>query len=468
MTQQVLWLVLFAVLGPLLGPRAYGLFALAMVFVGFFELVLAEAAAEALLSMPQMTDAHFAVANLLNVLAGVLAGAVILCLGPPLALLAHEPGFAAMMAALAPLPLLSSLTAAPTAYLKRQGRFRQFALRSIAGLSIGGALGVTAALLGAGAWSLVIQIMAQRAAEVVILWAASLRAARIGWRPEAYRDLASCAVNVALARSSTWIAGQAPRLIVGAILGPTVLGLFTIAARVTDVLVQVVLVPATQIARLEMSLLAADALSVRTAFARLLGDLSIAAFPVGVGMAAVAPVLFQDWLGPKWAGAGAATAILALTLCPWTVFYSSTAVFMGVRMSGLESRIQAALAVTSALATLIAAPFGLNWICGALLLRLMLLLALPVSALRRPLGHGALHILRPLIPPLAAAAAMGVAVSVATPFLAAALGPLLTLPSLVALGALVYSGIICLLAPKQVRDLFSALAARPGPLAKAP
>jgi O-antigen/teichoic acid export membrane protein len=273
---------------------------------------------------------------------------------------------------------------------------------------------------------------------------------------------------VALARSATWIAGQSPRLIIGAVIGPTALGLFTIAAKVTDVLVQVVLVPATQIARLEISLLAADAHSVRAAFSRLLGDLSIAAFPVSVGAAAVAPVLYADWLGPKWIGAGGATALLALTLCPWTLYYCATAVLMGVRLSGRESRIQLALAASGAAAALIAAPFGLNLVCAALLARLLVLLALPLNALGAALGPRPIASLSPVVAPLAAAAAMGLSVSLASGPLAAALPRLLTLPALVALGIVVYAVLILILAPARTVDLLRILGGRTrSPLAAA-
>jgi O-antigen/teichoic acid export membrane protein len=49
-TQQILWLVLFAILAPILGPRPYGLFAIGSVFVGFCEIALMEGAIEALVS----------------------------------------------------------------------------------------------------------------------------------------------------------------------------------------------------------------------------------------------------------------------------------------------------------------------------------------------------------------------------------------------------------------------------------
>src|SRR5262249_57513687 len=66
LTQQGLWLVLFVILAPILGPRAYGLFSIAMVFVGFCEFVLSEGAIEALVSMDEMEERHTASPNLPN------------------------------------------------------------------------------------------------------------------------------------------------------------------------------------------------------------------------------------------------------------------------------------------------------------------------------------------------------------------------------------------------------------------
>ena len=49
--QQVLWLVLFSILAPILGPGPYGVFSIVMVFIGFCELVLGDGMVEVLVTL---------------------------------------------------------------------------------------------------------------------------------------------------------------------------------------------------------------------------------------------------------------------------------------------------------------------------------------------------------------------------------------------------------------------------------
>ena len=127
LAQQGIWLVLFAVLAPILGPTPYGLFSLTMVVVGFCELVIVDAGAEALLTLPEATDAHVRTANLGNLAAGVVAAAVTCACAFPMALAFRAPELAPMFFALAVLPVMSAFVASPTAALKREMRFKPFA-----------------------------------------------------------------------------------------------------------------------------------------------------------------------------------------------------------------------------------------------------------------------------------------------------------------------------------------------------
>src|SRR5260370_12802255 len=56
---QAFALLLFAVQAPVLGPKAFGLISIVMVFVGFCENVPGEAAAEALISTRENDERHF-------------------------------------------------------------------------------------------------------------------------------------------------------------------------------------------------------------------------------------------------------------------------------------------------------------------------------------------------------------------------------------------------------------------------
>ena len=73
--EQAFGVVLFAVQAAALGPHAFGLFSLVMVFIGFCEFVLGIAASEALISIPNIEDLHFHTMTTATVLLSVLLGA---------------------------------------------------------------------------------------------------------------------------------------------------------------------------------------------------------------------------------------------------------------------------------------------------------------------------------------------------------------------------------------------------------
>lgn len=459
LAQQGIWLVLFVVLAPVLGPKPYGLFSLTMVVVGFCELVIVEAGAEALLTLHAPTDAHVRTANLANLLAGLFAAAATAACAVPVAAAFRAPELKPLFLAMAALPVMSACVGSPTAALKREMRFRPFALRSILGLSVGGAVGIAAAFAGAGVWALAAQTLVQRAVEVVTLWSAAPGSLRLGWSREAAGEMRACAANVFAARALMWFTGQVPRVIVGALLGPTVLGLFTLATRIVDMLVQVVLAPATQVARVELTRYAGRLEGLPEAFRRLLREMALYAFPVGVGLAAVAPTLFGLWLGPRWAGADTATEITALTLLVQPVYYATSATLLAVRRSHLDTGVQALLGASAVAATLVGARWGLAGVCLALLLRLALLSVLPLVMLRRAGGVEPWPVVRAPFGPLAAALLMGAVVRLAQGPVDAWAGRLLSLPLLVALGAATYLAAAWRLAPADARRALDALRA---------
>src|SRR3954453_15152232 len=93
--QQLFWLVLFVVMAPIRGPRAYGQFALVMVFIGFCELILLESMVEALVSLRPASRAHFRTASLLNGAAAMLVAVATWLLAEPFARLFQDPELAA-------------------------------------------------------------------------------------------------------------------------------------------------------------------------------------------------------------------------------------------------------------------------------------------------------------------------------------------------------------------------------------
>ena len=59
-----LWLVITAIVVPILGPRPYGLFSVVMAFIGASELILIDGTAEALVTVGNLDALHMSTANL--------------------------------------------------------------------------------------------------------------------------------------------------------------------------------------------------------------------------------------------------------------------------------------------------------------------------------------------------------------------------------------------------------------------
>ena len=123
------------------------------------------------------------------------------------------------MWALAPFPLLSALSAVPIAVLRRSLKYKQLAIRSILGLTIGGVFGIVLAVAGAGVWALVLQVLAQRVAELVIAWIAVPVRFGVTWSAPHFHELRPVALNVFTARMMSLMTGQFPRLVLGFTLG---------------------------------------------------------------------------------------------------------------------------------------------------------------------------------------------------------------------------------------------------------
>ena len=382
-TQQALWLGLFSILAPILGPGPYGVFTIVMVFIGFCELVLGDGMVEALVTLVEFEQPHAATTNLLAAAGAVGLGLVLCGLAPAIGALFGNDDIRLLMWALAPLPLLSFLSAVPIAMLRRSMQFRRLAIRSTASLALGGAAGIALALAGGGVWALALQVVVQRSAEVVIAWASAPLRFEFGWSRRHFLEMRPIAINVFAARVMMYASGQTPRLVLGYVLGPVQLGLFSLAGRFVDIIMFTMVFPRIAVARIELRSLPSGGREFTRLFAAMVRDVALVAAPLLLGAAAVMPELYRIWLDPRWLPGVAPAQLLLLSGPPLALVYCFDAAFLAARMPETFRRTSTIQAVTTAITVLAAAPFGLDAACLALLFRSWAVLPLYVAWLRR-------------------------------------------------------------------------------------
>jgi O-antigen/teichoic acid export membrane protein len=455
LVQQVMWLILFLILAPILGPKPYGLFTIVMAFIGFCELVIVGATVEALVTHPGATDDHLRTGNLAAMLAAIAAATVAFVAAGPMANVFDAPELTPLFRALAPLPIISALTASPTAMLMREMRFRAFALRSTVGLLSGGVVAIALAESGAEVWALVMQILIQRMVELLLLWSSARTPLGFAWSKSHYLDLRGYAASVGISKAMAWSGGQIPRLILGWYLGPTDLGLFSLAGRMLEFVAQVFIVPQAWVARLTLRRLADDPVEFGKEFELVLRQIVFVAFPVCFGLAAIMPILFARFLDQRWVGGVGPTQILALMGIPATFYYCFTAAALAAKKPRLDSWVAIATNSTTALAVLLAAIYGLYAACAAMLVQRILLMPFPLVLLRRAIGVSPVRIVLSQLPILGAAIAMGAVVTLTAPAVTSRVGLSLALGIMVLIGIAVYVPLGLLTAPDIARMLWS-------------
>jgi len=457
---QFFGLALFAIQAPLLGPRAFGLVAIVMVFVGFCESVLAEAASEVLISIREVDDLHFQTMTTVTAMISLILGGGVWLGAVALAGLFGDHELTALFRWMAMLPLITSLGAAPNAMAKRDMQFQPLAIRAIAGVAGGGVVGMILTLLGAGVWALVWQAIVQQAIRVGILWLAVPLRFRFTLSRRHFRDILDFAGPLLLSRTMNWMSGQIPRFILGLNLGATELGLFSLASRLNDILMQLTLMPKYAVARVELRQYAGDPRGLDAATRRLMQQMSFLCFPLCIGAWALAPTLFSAWLDPRWYGGIVPAQMMLLMGVPLVTMYGTSALFMALNQQASEAAISTLHTLMAILTALIFAPFGLIIVTAAIAARPLGLVALPAISLRRNCGLSFRATLGAQFPALLAAILMGIVVWFLRLQFEGSFSSLVLLPVLIVLGAVFYVLLTALLLPDFVGRLLKSVSGR--------
>jgi polysaccharide transporter, PST family len=463
---QLFGVLIFAVQAPILGPHAFGVVAVVMVFVGFWEAVPGTAFIDALLSIRAIEPRHFTTVTTVCILVCLGFGAVIFGCAGPLTKTLGDPQLAPVMRAMAVLPLIHAFSIAPTAAAEGQLRFRSTALRTTAGLFAGGVVGLALTLAGVGVWALVFQGIVQRCVAAVVLWLAVPAPFRLGISRRHLREVVGFAWPVAFARTMSWSAGQVPRLILGFFVGPTELGLFTLATRLNDIVLQVAVGPGAVVARVDLRRFESAPEALGKAVRRVFRHISFVTFPLCVGGAVVAPTLFHAWLNPRWYGAIVPSQIMLLLGTLYVTIYGAAVLLLAINRQKWEAALSTAHCLGVMVAVAIAAPYGITAAAGAIAALSLAMLPLPIIVMRRQSGIAFSDILSPQLPPLAGACLMGVVLLVLRQPIEAAFPSATALSLEIVLGACLYAVPIAAMLPapalRAVRLVVSTVRERRG------
>lgn len=160
----------------------------------------------------------------------VLSVAVIGC-APLIAALLRLPEVAALLMVMTTSVLMIAVASVPTALLRRRMAFRQLAVMDLVSTILAQIVAIVAAVLGAGAWALVLQILVSQLVGTVWVWIAAHWLPGLGFSTSEFKLMGAFGINVVGSEFLVVARGWAETAIVAAGLGVRELGYLSIAQR---------------------------------------------------------------------------------------------------------------------------------------------------------------------------------------------------------------------------------------------
>jgi teichuronic acid exporter len=291
--------VITFVLAALIGPGDFGLVAVALVYITFVRLLLEQGVMTAIIQREDLEETHLDSAFWLNVAWCLLLAGLTYASAGWWAGVNNMPPLEDVIKVLSLLVVIEGLGIVQAAFMERSLQFKRLALRSNLAAVVGGAVGVPLAIAGAGVWALVAQQLVRESTYVVMTWALSPWKPRFRFsRPHA-RELFGFSVNVFAANMAGFVSRRVDVLLMGIFFGPVAVGLYRLADRLVELVLEVTMRPVEIVALPVLSRFQTDTRRLREATARCLRTTVLVAVPALLVVAATSEELVGV-LGVKW------------------------------------------------------------------------------------------------------------------------------------------------------------------------
>ena len=452
------------VLGRLLDANVFGLFGIGMLVVGYLELFNNFGIASAVINLTGNDQRLASVAFWVNICLGVIMTVVTWLAAPLIAGFFDEDGATAIIRALGFVFLFRSIGSVHDALLKRNLDMKAVTIADTVTAVSKGALTIALAALGLGVWSLVWGHLAGALLGSAVFWRVN------PWRPQwlgsvhdpitGSRRLLGFGSQMTLIDILGAINMNIDYLLIGRAIGTTALGVYTLAFRLPELLIDGINQVVAKVAFPLFSQLQDNKEKGKVVLARMLALTSAVAIPAGIGLAIVADPLVRVVLGEKWTQVSIGTDVistaaplrwLALSLTATALTKNIGDLYKGYGRPGLLNLIGAARVLFVVPLLIVAVRYGISGVAVAHAGAATLVSIAQILIASRVVDIQLADLLRPYRTPVIAGLTMTV-ITVPVIGVVDAWNPLFQLVVLAMVGAVTYIGTILMIDRRLVDE----------------
>lgn len=367
---RLLQLLRYVVLANLLVPADFGLFGLALLALATLRTFSELGIDQALIQRAEAdVDAFLDTAWSVQVLRGLVIGAVAVAAAPLVANVFNEPRLTDVLRVLAVGPLLVGLQNPGIVYFEKDLRFDRQFLHRVSSALLGAVVGIALAVVWESVWALVAAILTEYAASLVLSYVIH------DYRPsprlelDRIRELYDFGKWITGSSILVFLLNEGDDIVVGYLLGSTALGFYRTAYQFANA-------PATEVTHVISSVvfpaysqLQDDAAALREGYFRTVKLTALLSLPMAAGIVVVAPTFVDALLGAKWRPAVVPMQILAVWGLLRSLGATTGPLFQATGRPDLATKIQVGkLAIVAALIYPAATEYGVAGVAAVIVL----------------------------------------------------------------------------------------------------
>ncbi len=222
------------ILAAVLGPRDFGVVAIALIYIAFLQMFLDQGFMAALIQRKDLEQEHLDAVFWMDVVLSLLLVGVSIVLSGWWAARNHAPEAGKLISVLSLCIPIQGLGAVQSATLSRRLDFRALSIRSNTAVVLSGVVGIGMALAGFRVWALVGQQLTRDFAALVLLWRLSPWRPRLEFSARHLKDLVGFASSNFMAQIAIFAEMQASSVLLGMLFGPVAVGLYRLADRLVS------------------------------------------------------------------------------------------------------------------------------------------------------------------------------------------------------------------------------------------
>lgn len=321
-SQLVTWVITILVI-RILAPQDYGLMALGSLVISLFATFEGLGLTAALIQRPSLPDSSIRKIFAAILLLSAVLYAIVYLLAPAVADFFDEPDLTKILRVLAVTVPIAGLGALPLSLVQRQMRFKAKSVVEFAGAVSSSAATLVLAIWGAGVWALV----------VGSIWLASVKTLGYWWvirkiyvpdfDVRQIKDELRFGGYVTIDRLVWLFYSQADVFFVGKFLGTEILGIYSVAIQLATLPMKKVVGILNEVGFSAFSRIQSNDREVAYLLKKAVSNLSLIAFPVFLGISAVAPLIVAVFLDDKWTDVALPLMLLSM-MVPLRLLNSTT------------------------------------------------------------------------------------------------------------------------------------------------